>query len=261
MENRKKYWISRGDDFGGSPGTNEAILACIDSGYLKNVGIMVPCAHWKYQLEALIERAETIDLGLHATLNAEWTDYRWGPVLPRTEVPTLIAEDGTFWDNPNITFEKGDIEEIMAEIEAQLALLQGAGVPVRYLDTHMVFSRFDTIYERLDALCQREGLVFGDAKKFGGLRYGIGAGKDLSAEALAEAVSKTTTPAFVALHHPARRDAVSELFYRGEPSHTVAEGRHQEFEILTSPTFVSTVQSLKDVRLARYSEADAATTP
>ena len=39
----------------------------------------------------------SFSVGVHLTLTAEWSIYRWKPVLPQPEVSTLVDSRGYFW--------------------------------------------------------------------------------------------------------------------------------------------------------------------
>ena len=81
---------------------------------------------------------DSVCLGLHVTLNAEWDAVKWPPVLARERVSSLVDERGYFWPTPDEAQRHGAREdEMLAEIEAQLARMRGAGLTVSYIDEHM----------------------------------------------------------------------------------------------------------------------------
>jgi hypothetical protein len=47
-------------------------------------------------------------IGAHLAITSEWDRLRWGPVLPISKVPSLIAPDGFFyrqnyyWQDPEL---------------------------------------------------------------------------------------------------------------------------------------------------------------
>lgn len=160
MNKSPLYLLPQADDLGGSCSANRAIVQALDNGVLRNVSLMVTCEAAVHAARLLHERKD-VCIGLHCVLNAEWDRVRWGPVLPAGEVPSLVRQDGTFHSSPSVTKEEGyDVNEIMAELAAQLAYARELGFRPLYADTHM---RFEWIDERLpalfDAWCDREGLI------------------------------------------------------------------------------------------------------
>ena len=231
--------ITRADDFGVSPGTNDAILECLDAGFIRNVGVMAPAPFLSHRWEELLERQDSFCPGLHATLNSEWAALRWGPVLPAAQVTSLVEADGTFHRKTHILNERGKLREMMAEIRAQLGLLRKLGLRPRYLDCHMMFIWIDGVADALTELCLAEGLLFANGPGFASISLPLKAEAPLTAREIAGAVDNlarenTETLPFW-LFHPARRDSVSEKFYPdpAQPSTAVASARHYEYATLT----------------------------
>ena len=72
------------------------------------------------------------------TLNAEWKNYRWGPVLVKEAVPTLVDSMGYFFPSRTKLFaNKPKIEEIEKELRAQIERALNSGLRIDYLDYHM----------------------------------------------------------------------------------------------------------------------------
>ncbi len=159
--------ISRGDDAGSCESADLAIMDACDHGILRNVSIMVPGPSFAHAASLLANRSD-LCLGLHVTLNAEWTDPRWGPVLPVAQVPSLVDASGSFFPSPMDLHQRGfNSDQAMAEIEAQLRRARDAGLNIRYLDEHMGVSWIGGLRPRLAELARREGLV--DGEQFGQL--------------------------------------------------------------------------------------------
>src|SRR5918911_5650880 len=56
---------------------------------------MVPCP-WFPAVAQMCRENPEIDMGVHATLNAEWESYRWGPVSTRDPESGLLDANGYF---------------------------------------------------------------------------------------------------------------------------------------------------------------------
>jgi hypothetical protein len=51
-----------------------------------------------------------IDMGVHATLNAEWDSYRWGPLSTRDPASGLLDVDGYFHQWQDAVYENAKPE-------------------------------------------------------------------------------------------------------------------------------------------------------
>ncbi len=100
---------------------------------------MVPCP-WLPEIAAYARAHPEADLGLHLTLTSEWSSYRWGPVLGRERVPSLLDSSGYLPLESEATAHM-DIKEVEAEIRAQIARARAFGIQPTHLDSHM-----DTLY-------------------------------------------------------------------------------------------------------------------
>jgi hypothetical protein len=83
------YLVIRTDDAGMSHSVNMAIERLINSGLPVSVSVMFPTP-WYQETVEMLKRHPEVSVGIHLTLNSEWKNYRWGPVLGRTAVPSLV---------------------------------------------------------------------------------------------------------------------------------------------------------------------------
>jgi predicted glycoside hydrolase/deacetylase ChbG (UPF0249 family) len=129
--------IFHADDLGMCHAANGAFMDVLAQGMLCTGSIMAPCA-WVPEITAFArERAATLDLGVHLTLNCEWTRYRWGPLSTREASSGLLDGQGYLWRDVASLHAHMDAEAAAAELRAQVERLLGAGVDVTHLDTHM----------------------------------------------------------------------------------------------------------------------------
>jgi predicted glycoside hydrolase/deacetylase ChbG (UPF0249 family) len=97
---------------------------------------MVPCA-WLPEIAAYARSHPQADLGLHLTLTSEWSLYRWGPVLGKDRVPSLLDSSGYFYPLESEAAAHIDPKEAEAEIRAQIARARALGIQPTHLDSHM----------------------------------------------------------------------------------------------------------------------------
>ena len=132
-----KRVIVRGDDAGSGESANRALQEAAGGGLLRNISVMAPGPALADAARRLAGRPG-VCFGLHVTLNSEWDTPRWGPVLPRAEVPSLVDGDSFFWRTPAEALARGaKVGEMLAEASAQLLRLREAGFSVSYADEHM----------------------------------------------------------------------------------------------------------------------------
>ncbi len=131
--------LIRADDMGMSHGQNEAFRQLIDSGLPVSVSVMWACPWWKHAVEILRAHDNpNVSVGVHLTLNAEWRDYRWGPILGASAVPSLVDAEGYFFPSRSALFGNNPrLEEIEAELRAQIQRAVNSGVRIDYVDYHM----------------------------------------------------------------------------------------------------------------------------
>jgi predicted glycoside hydrolase/deacetylase ChbG (UPF0249 family) len=233
-----KRVVFRGDDAASTEGANRAIAEAMRDGVLRNVSVMAPGPALAHAAETFRE-IEGIAIGLHVTLNAEWDEVKWGPVLPPSEVPSLVEPDGCFTQEPKVLHARGvSLDEAMAEVAAQLARVRGAGLRVDYLDEHMGVGWLPGLEDRLGEFCAREGLVY--ARRVPYLED-VNTG---DVESLVSAILRGPDGPFVVVTHPLPNvDPVARRFTHGglQPGEVLRQ-RAQERRVLMDPRLVEFVE-------------------
>lgn len=129
-----KVIIIHADDLGETHAVNAAATQALERGAVNSASMMVPCP-WFPETADFAKSHPDADLGLHLTLTSERVYYRWGPVAPGDQVPTLIDENGYLrhdWDDhPRI-----DPKQVEIELHAQVERALRMGVHPTHLDSH-----------------------------------------------------------------------------------------------------------------------------
>lgn len=131
-----KLLIVHADDLGGAHAINRASMKAFESGLVTSGSIMIPCP-WLPEIAAYARAHPNADLGLHLTLTSEWSLYRWGPVLPKDRVPSLLDSSGYLYHLEDEAAAHMDVKEAEAEIRAQIARARALGIQPTHLDSHM----------------------------------------------------------------------------------------------------------------------------
>ncbi len=136
-ENKSKTLLIRCDDLGMSHAVNMAFKELMETGLKFSASVMFPCAWYQEAVDILKQHPE-ITVGIHLTLNAEWKNYRWGPVAGRDKVPSLVDENGYFFPSRATFFANNPkSEEIEIELRAQIERAINTGIKICYVDYHM----------------------------------------------------------------------------------------------------------------------------
>jgi predicted glycoside hydrolase/deacetylase ChbG (UPF0249 family) len=136
-EQGKMRLIIRLDDVGFCHATNMALIRILDEGVATAVSVIVNTP-WVDEAAEILRDHPEISVGVHTALNSEWREFRWGPVLAFTEVPSLVDAFGKFYGSRrDLMAHKPKVEEVAKELRAQIELGLRKGLRVSYCDYHM----------------------------------------------------------------------------------------------------------------------------
>ena len=124
------------DDIGMCHASVQAFQELWAFGTITSGATMVPCP-WFPAVAQLCRENPAIDMGVHATLNAEWESYRWGPVSTREAGSGLMDEAGYFHQWHQAVYDHAKPEEVEKEVNAQIERALAAGIDVTHVDSHM----------------------------------------------------------------------------------------------------------------------------
>jgi predicted glycoside hydrolase/deacetylase ChbG (UPF0249 family) len=155
-----KLLIVHADDLGVAHSVNSASIKALESGLVTSASILVPCA-WLPEIAAYARAHPEADLGVHLTLTSEWSLYRWGPVLGKERVPSLLDSSGYLYPLENEAAAHADIKEVEAEIRAQIARARSLGIQPTHLDSHMgTLYQSKALFETLLRVARENKLPF-----------------------------------------------------------------------------------------------------
>jgi len=149
------------DDFGMCHAVNAAIMQALQAGIVTSCSVMTPCP-WALHALNWLQQTPSVHVGVHLTAVSEQPLYRWGPLISRAEVPSLIDEAGYFYAESRIDEFLGQVEldELEKEFRAQIERVLAAGVQPTHLDSHCgIHTRRDPIFTMTLGLAHAYGLA------------------------------------------------------------------------------------------------------
>jgi chitin disaccharide deacetylase len=124
------------DDIGMCHASVQAFQDLWAFGTITAGAVMVPCP-WFPAVAQMCRENPSIDMGVHATLNAEWESYRWGPVSTRASDSGLLDKSGYFHQWHQAVYDNAKPEEVEKEVNAQIEHALSTGMDVTHVDSHM----------------------------------------------------------------------------------------------------------------------------
>jgi predicted glycoside hydrolase/deacetylase ChbG (UPF0249 family) len=254
-ERDARLLIVHADDVGMIHSVNAACFHALASGLVNSASIMVPCPCFP-EAAAFAREHPELDLGIHLTLTSERPTYRWGPVMPPEEVPSLVGPDGYF-HRPWVREICINPREAELELRAQIEKGYAAGLRPTHFDSH--HARLQSTDRVLFEIYLRLGREFGlpvlNAHNWlaaAPSRYNlldrddividrvITIEPDISAERWPQfyrhAVETLTPGVTEFLIHPGWNDAELRAFSQNSPNWG-AEWRQRDFDFFTGDEF------------------------
>ena len=115
--------IIHADDVGVSLAVNDAAIDLMDSGSINSASIIVPGSAADFAINYAVDNPDT-DFGLHISMNSEYSDDKWPPMLSKNRVPSLYMGDHFFEGRIGLMLWAED-NEIEDEMRAQINALMG----------------------------------------------------------------------------------------------------------------------------------------
>lgn len=129
--------IINADDLGMSYTINDAIFRALKAGLVRSTSLMVP---WPAALNALqyLKQNPEIPFGVHLSVINDNPGYRWKPLLPTEQVPSLVDAAGYFptLDQMATFIAAARVDELEQEFRAQIEVVLSTGLKPTHLDWH-----------------------------------------------------------------------------------------------------------------------------
>ncbi len=171
--------ILNADDYGLSPSVNKGITECLKEGLVTSATVMMNTPYTDEAI-ALIKENEFKNIGIHLNLT-------YGPsVLPRSEVPSLVDENGIFHYVCMLGYYT-QAQDAKKELRAQIEKFLATGLKPTHLDHHHYFNEIPNILKVYLELAKEYDLPV--------------RGMDENARELARAMSVKTTDEFSFAFH------------------------------------------------------------
>lgn len=129
--------IINADDFGMCHAVTEATVQLLHQGIVSSTTLMVPCPWAPHAMQLLTEHPE-ISFGVHLTLISDFSNYRWGPLTSKHNVPSLLDESGYFYGGDRIPelLARAELGEVEREFRAQIEAVLATQLTPTHLDWH-----------------------------------------------------------------------------------------------------------------------------
>ena len=136
FSNNDRAVIIHTDDIGMCHASVQAFKDLWQFGTITSGAVMVPCA-WFPAVAQMCRENPEMDMGVHATLNAEWDVYRWSPLSTLDKASGLLDADGYFHQWHQAVYDNAKVEAVDLEVNTQISRALAAGIDVTHVDSHM----------------------------------------------------------------------------------------------------------------------------
>ena len=131
-----KLLIIHADDLALAHSQDMASFEALNRGAVSSASVMVPCP-WLTEVADYAKAHPDADLGLHLTLTSEWKTYKWAPIAPRDQIPSLLDPQGYLYSDTGEAVRQIKPEEAEREVRAQVETALKMGIRPTHLDSHM----------------------------------------------------------------------------------------------------------------------------
>ena len=250
--------LLRLDDVGMNHSVNMAIEKVAATKMPFSVSVLFACP-WYQEAVEILKKNPQIAVGVHLALNSEWRGYRWGPVLGKGGVPSLVDSAGYFRSSgEGFLASAYDLGEVERELSAQVERALASGLKISYVDAHMGTAlATPQLREVTERVARKYGL--GISTYFGESYFTLWGEpvqqkKSVLLAHLAQA--KRDTVNLIEVHVAERTPEMEAIFDMNAPEQNAPDAgvvahRKAELEAMLSPELAALVRTGK-VRLVTY---------
>jgi chitin disaccharide deacetylase len=149
------------DDLGMYPAVNRGIVEAVTRGVATTCSLMTPCPGASQAIE-LLRRHPEIPFGIHLTVVCDLPALRWGPLVAKEKVRSLLNDDGELFNVHQLDelMAQARLDELELEFRAQIEMALAANLEPTHLDWHCYRDGGrDDVFELGVALAHEYGLA------------------------------------------------------------------------------------------------------
>jgi predicted glycoside hydrolase/deacetylase ChbG (UPF0249 family) len=252
--------LLRLDDIGMSHSVNLAVEKVAKTGMPFSVSVLFACP-WYQEAVEILKKYPNVTVGVHLALNSEWRGYRWGPVLGKGGVPSLVDSAGYLHPSvPAFLQSKYDLGEVERELTAQMERALASGLKIAYVDPHMGTSlATPQLREVTERIARKYGVGisgwFGENYRS---IWGVPVATKKSTFLNYLATSKTDQPNLIEVHVAERTPEMEAIVdmnapEQNAPGAAVVDHRSAELASMLSPELAEMARTGK-IRLINYQQ-------
>jgi len=257
--------LFRLDDIGMNHSVNLALEQVAKTGMPFSATVLFVCP-WYQEAVEILKKYPQVTVGVHLALNSEWRNYRWGPVLGKGGVPSLVDSVGYFLPSTRAFLDsKYDLAEVERELSAQIERALHSGLKITFIDAHMGMAwATPQLREVMERVAKKYGL--GISTYFGESYFTIwGVAPNAKKSTLLEHLAKAPRDSvnLIEVHVAERTPEMEAIFDMNAPAQNAPDAgvvahRNAELQTLLSPELANLIRS-GGIRLVTYQQLVART--
>jgi predicted glycoside hydrolase/deacetylase ChbG (UPF0249 family) len=123
------------DDLGLSKSVNETSLESLLNNTVSSASVIMN-AKKVQEIADFSNKNPEIDLGVHLTVTSEWKIHKWGGILPKNDIQSLLNSQNNFYWNKRKFTKYQRLDQLYNELQAQVDLAISMGMNVSHIDSH-----------------------------------------------------------------------------------------------------------------------------